>query len=83
MTVHKLTERLLPGEADEELVAALSDLLARAERGEINGLAWAGCAPNDVAFSGWQGTGGTLFHIGACIMALQTRYSLMMMEPEE
>ena len=83
MSVHKLTGRLLPGEADEELVDALRDLLARAERGEISGLAWAGCAPNDCTFSGWQGAGGTMFNIGASIMALQTRYSLMMMEPEE
>jgi len=83
VTVHKLTERLLPGEADEELVEALRDLLARAERGEISGLAWAGCTPNDAAFSGWQGAGGTLFHIGASIMALQVRYAVMMMEPDE
>lgn len=83
MTVHKLTESLLPGEVDEELVEALRDLLARAEKGEISGLAWAGCTPNDTAFSGWQGAGGTVFHIGASILALQTRYALMMMEPEE
>lgn len=83
MIVHKLTERLLPGETDEELVEALRDLLARAERGEISGLAWAGCTPNDTAFSGWQGAGGTMYHIGASILALQTRYALMMMEPEE
>lgn len=83
MTIHKLTDRVLPGEADEELVEALRDLLDRAEKGEIIGLAWAGCAPNDMAFSGWQGAGGTLFHIGASILALQTRYALMMMEPEE
>lgn len=82
MTVHKLTEMLLPGEVDEELVEALRDLLARAERGEISGLAWAGCTPNDTAFSGWQGAGGTLFHIGASIMALQTRYALMMMDDD-
>ena len=83
MSVHKLTERLLPGEADAELVEALRNLLGRAERGEITGLAWAGCNANDSAFSGWRGAGGTLFHIGASIMVLQTRYSLMMMEDDE
>jgi hypothetical protein len=81
--IHKLTDRLLPGEPDSELVEALRDLLARAERGEISGLAWAACTPNDDAFSGWQGAGGTTFALGASIMALQTRFALMMMDPEE
>jgi hypothetical protein len=58
-------------------------LLVRAECGEISGLAWAGCTPNDTAFSGRQGAGGAIFHIGASILALQTRFSLMMMEPED
>lgn len=83
MTVYKLTERLLPGEADAELVEALENLLDRAKRGEITGLAWAGCSPNDSTFSGWQGAGGTMFHIGASILALQTRYALMMMDDDD
>ena len=81
--VHKLTERLLPGEADPELVEALRDLLARAERGEINGLAWAGCSPSDSTFNGWQGAGGTMFHIAAAILCLQSRYAMMMQEEAE
>lgn len=83
MNVHKLTDHVLEGEADQDLVDALRDLLKRAEQGEINGLAWAGCSPNGDAFTGWQGAGGTMYAVGAAIMALQARYSMMMTEPEE
>jgi hypothetical protein len=80
MKIHKLTEVLLPGEADAQVVEALRDLLARAERGEISGIAWAGCAPNETAFNGWQGAAGTMFHLGAGIMMLHARYAEMMQE---
>jgi hypothetical protein len=83
MSVHKLTDRLLPGEADADLITALEDLTERARRGEITGLAWAGCGADDSVFSGWQSAGGTMFLIGASILALQVRYGAMMMDADE
>lgn len=81
--VVKLTERLLPGESNVELVEALRDLTERAERGEIKALAWAGMTGNDHLFNGWDGAGGTLFNLGAAVMALHTRYAIFMMEDDE
>lgn len=81
--VVKLTERLLPGEADQGLCEALRDLLGRAERGEITALAWVGYRPNDSLFHAWEAAGGTMFQLGAGIMCLQARYALMMSEPDE
>lgn len=83
MTIHKLTARLLPGEADAELVEAIEELLAEAKRGEIAGLAWAGTAPNGEVFQAWAGGDDTLYSLAAGIMTLQTRYSLMLMDPDE
>lgn len=82
MTIHKLTERLLPGEANEDLVAALESLLDRAKKGEITGLAWAGVTGNNHLMNGWDGAGGTVFSLGASIMALHSRYTTFMMEDE-
>lgn len=82
MTIHKLTERLLPGEANEDLVEALEGLTERARRGEIKGLAWAGLTGNDHLFNGWDGAGGTIFPLGASIMALHSRYADYMMDDD-
>jgi hypothetical protein len=76
--IHKLTERLLPGEVDALVVETLRDLLARAERGEITAIAFAGAEPNGGAFHGWEGSGGTSLHLGAAILGLQVRYALQM-----
>lgn len=82
MNVHKLTERLLPGEADPELIAALEDLTERARRGELTGLAWAGVTGNRHLINGWEGTAETLFDLGAGIMALHARYADYMTDDE-
>lgn len=82
MSVHKLTERLLPGEVNDDLVKALEDLTERARRGEVVALAWAGVTGNDHLMNGWDGPGGSLFNVGASIMALHARYSAYMMDDE-
>lgn len=82
MGVHKLTERLLPGEVDQDLIDALKGLVERAERGEIVAIAWAGVTGNNHIINGWDGAGGTLFPLGASVMALQSRYSSWLMEDE-
>jgi hypothetical protein len=81
--VVKLTERLLPGEVSEDIVAAIEGLLARAKSGEISAFAWAGYATNDATFNGWESEGGTMFQLGASIMVLQSRYANMMQEDAE
>ncbi len=78
--VHKLTERMLPGEINADLVGALKGLLERAERGEITAMAWAGVNPNDTTFTGWDGAGGTLFHMAASIGVLQWRFMQMIQD---
>lgn len=83
MSVHKLgTERLLPGEVNEDLVEALDGLLDRVKRGEITALAWAGITGNEHLFNGWDGSGGTIFTLGASISALGHRYTQFMMDDE-
>jgi hypothetical protein len=82
MSVHKLTGRLLPGEANQDLIEALEGLVERAKKGEITGLAWAGVTGNDHLINGWEGPGGTVFTIGASIMALNSRYAAFMMGDE-
>lgn len=83
MTVVKLGGRLLPGEHNQELVDALEELTERARRGEIIGLAWAGVTGNRNLINGWDGSGGTIFDLGAGIMALHSRYANYMMEDDE
>jgi hypothetical protein len=83
MKIHKLTEILLPGEADAQVVEALRDLLARAERGEISGIAWAGCAPNKTVFVGWTGAGDATLQLGASVMLLHVDYAMMLREIAE
>lgn len=82
MSVHKLTERLLPGEANDDLVAELENLTERARKGEIAALAWAGVLGNDGLVNGWDGAGGTLFSLAASIMALHSRYAIYMVEDD-
>lgn len=80
MSVHKLTAHLLPGECDQELIDAIESLLERAKRGEIKDLAWAGVTGNEYLVTGWDGSGGTVFSLGAAVMCLQSRYAEFMME---
>lgn len=83
MSVHKLTEHLLPGEADAELVEALESLVDRAKRGEIKAVAWAGVTGNDHLVTGWDGAGGTVFSLGSAVMCLQSRFADFIMEDDE
>ena len=83
MTIHKLTDRMLPGEVNQDLVEALESLTERAKAGEISGLAWAGVVGaqgNGDLVTGWDGAGGTKFLIGAAIMLLQSRYAESMVD---
>lgn len=83
MSVVKLgTERLLPGEVNNDLVEELEDLTERARRGEIIGLAWAGLTGNRHIISGWDGPGGTIFDMGAAVMCLHSRYAEYLREDE-
>jgi len=80
--IHKLTDTPLPGEVNDDLVEALEGLIKRAKQGEIQAIAWAGWtnAESDTLFTGWDGAGGTSFHLGAAVGALNTRYMLGLTE---
>ena len=80
--VHKLTGHVLPGEANADLVEALRDLLARAERGEIVAMAWAhySGAVNDTVGTGWEGSGGTSFALHSAIAMLNHRFAQSLIE---
>ena len=78
--IHKLTERLLPGETNTDLVDALERLTEQARKGEITAVAWACTKTNGHVANGWEGAGGTMFPLGAAIMTLHARYADMMME---
>ena len=82
--IHKLTGCALPGEVNEDLVAALRDLLARAERGEIVSAAWAHYSGtvNDVTATGWEAMGGTMFQLHSAISMLSFRYAESMIAGE-
>lgn len=79
----KLTDRLLPGEVNSDLVEALERLLEQVKAGEIIGLSWAGARADDSIMTGWDGAGGTMWKMNAAITVLQARFANMMLEDEE
>lgn len=83
MSIHKLTGHQLPGEVNDDLIEALEGLLDRARRGEITCLAWSGHSANDISFNGWEGSGGTSFHLMAGIALLHARFAARMLEDDE
>lgn len=85
MSVHKLTGACLPGEANDDLVAALERLADRARRGEITSLAWAGWTGrvSDTLITGWEGEGGSQFAVCAAINILNISYSAGLMDQDE
>lgn len=83
MTVHKLTDVLLPGEADDDLVKMLEDLTDRARCGELTAVAWTATRADGGIANGWECAGGTMFGIAAGILALHGRYAAYMTEGDE
>ena len=76
------TERLLPGEINDDLVEAIESLLDRAKKGELKALAWAGVTGNEHLVTGWEGAGGTMFNVAAGISCLNHRYAEFIMEDD-
>lgn len=80
--VHKLTGQPLPGEVNADLINALRDILARAERGEITSAAWVHCSGpvNDTVATGWEGAGGSSFALHSGITTLCHRFTASLSE---
>lgn len=65
------------GEANEEIIAALEDLLEKAKSGHLRAIAWCTYTTVDTMSSGWhQDVYG--FHLAAAIMALNHEYASAM-----
>lgn len=78
--VIRLGSAALPGEIEADVVETLRELLARAESGEINGVA--------IAYTLPSGTSGTVFttvrryQLGGAILMLQGRYQGFLLSGE-
>lgn len=68
------------GEPDADVVEVCRDLLARAERGEISGIAYAICAPNQNHGVAWSGGAGTRHLLSSGILMLSQRYASALLE---
>lgn len=72
--VVRFGKTVLPGEANDDLVATLEWLLADAKSGCLRGLAYATVRENNVIGSGWDGSDGTRYPLAAAISILSVRY---------
>jgi hypothetical protein len=73
----RLTDRMMAGDINQDIVTLLEQLLDRAKRGEIDGIAYATSAPNDVCATGWDGSGGTMFRLHSAVSTLHHRFNDM------
>lgn len=62
------------GEPDQDIIARLEDLLARAKRGEVSAVAYATLSPGGSKATGWDGTQGTRDQLGMAITILAHRF---------
>lgn len=75
--IFSLTGAPLPGDPVPQVVDMLRDLVARAERGEIVAMAYAGIGGNADVFAGWEGAHAAA--LGGAISGLQSIYMTRMM----
>lgn len=72
--VVRLGNETLPGEPDEGIIATLEALLVDARSGDLRAFAYATVRQNNAVGTGWDGTAGTRYTLGAVIGMLDTRY---------
>ena len=75
MTVHLLPNAVVPDGPSEQIIECLKSLLARAELGEIIGLAYCTVAPDRTLATGWNGEHDTRDRVGMGVMLLHHRYA--------
>lgn len=69
-----------PGEVNEDMVATLESLLARAKSGDLRGFAYATFSIGDITGTGWEGSDGSRHPLSSAISILQQRYTRALME---
>lgn len=74
---------VLPGEANPDIVEILEKLLEEAKSGELRGLAYCTVKLNNVLGTGWAGSDGTRYLLGAATGMLAHRYSGALLESGE
>jgi hypothetical protein len=73
----------LPGQPVANVVDLLKDLLARAEAGDIRGVAYAVTHDGGAYGTGWEAEYGQRNDIAAAIMALNNRYAQALGDDDE
>jgi len=81
--VVKFGKTVLPGEANEELIATIETLLSDAKDGSLRGLAYATVRENNVIGSGWDGSDGTRYPLAAAISILSSRYATALQDGKD
>jgi hypothetical protein len=79
----KFGKTVLPGEANEELVATIEQLLSDAKSGSLRALAYVTVRENNVIGSGWDGSDGTRYPLAAAISILSVRYAMALQDGKD
>lgn len=78
-----LGSTVLPGEPNPEIIEDLEGLLERARSGELRALAYTTLGAQNTIGTGWAGSDGSRYPLGAAIGMLFHRYNSALLESAE